>query len=65
MIKTKLATQDKSKKCSISKCPFPSVITIPLGLEQRRLCQEHYNQHKNQRIQYPVSFTKASENLVK
>lgn len=61
--KIKLSTQDKSKKCSISKCPFRSVISIQIGIEKRQLCQKHYDQSIRKYEKHPPIFKKASELL--
>lgn len=60
MTKEKLPTREKSKKCSISKCPHRSVITISFGIEKRKLCQEHYNQLMRKDSYFEVIITKAS-----
>lgn len=60
-MKTKIATRDKSKKCSHSKCPERSVITVTFGVEKRKLCQEHYNQLMRKDSYFEIIRNKASE----
>ena len=60
-MKTKLATRDKSKKCSHSKCPYPSVIQAIVEGKARRLCQIHIDSAKRKGIKFEVVFQKASE----
>lgn len=63
MRKIRLASQDRSKHCSHSLCPFPCVIEVIFGSESRRLCQLHYNQCAAKNL-YPDNtpvFIKASE----
>ena len=59
--KVKLSTQDRSKKCSISKCGKISVITLQIGIETRRLCQRHHDEAKRKNLKYPVKFEKAKK----
>lgn len=59
--KVKLSTQDRSKKCSILKCPERSVITVSIGIEKRNLCQKHYDQSVRKNQKYPVIFEKAKK----
>lgn len=64
MKKIKLATRDKSRKCSHSKCGKPSVIEAVFGNESRKLCQQHYNELANKNIPPVVTnetFVKASK----
>lgn len=60
MIKTKLASQDKSKHCSHSKCPYPSVIRVIIEGKARRLCQGHIDSAKRKGIKFEVVFQRAS-----
>jgi len=62
MKKEKLATQDKSKPCSL--CDMPSVETVQFVGGFRRLCQSHYNQWKRKDLLFPVTFTKAKEEVI-
>ena len=65
MKKIKFASQDKTdfkmRICSISKCGKQSLVIIPLGNEQRRLCKGHVDQYqRGQLIFDKVDFVKAS-----
>jgi len=60
MKKTKLASQDKSKHCSHSKCPNRSVITVTFGNEKRKLCQIHYDALMRKDSYFEVVLKKAS-----
>lgn len=59
MKKIKLPTDLKTKKCSISLCPYPSVLRIKIGLESRNLCKKHLDQHINKNEKHVVIFTKS------
>jgi len=59
--KVKLSTEHKSKKCSISKCPERSVITVSIGIEKRNLCQKHYDISIRKNMKYDVLFQKAKD----
>ncbi len=59
--KVKLSTQDRSKKCSISKCGKISVITVQIGIETRNLCQLHYDSSVRKNVKYPIVFEKAKK----
>lgn len=63
MKKIKLPTQMKTKSCSHSLCPFPSIITIKLGVETRNLCKKHLEEYKNKNEKNPVVITRASSLL--
>jgi len=60
MKKIRLASQDKSKHCSHSKCPERSVITITFGVEKRKLCQTHYDVLMRKDSYFEVVLKKAS-----
>jgi len=61
--KAKISSQDRSKKCSISKCPERSVITVSIGIEKRNLCQKHYDISVRKNEKHPPIFKKASDLL--
>ena len=58
--KVKLPTDMKSKKCSISKCPYPAVVMGKIGNEKRSLCKPHYDQYVNKDEKHLPIFVKAT-----
>ena len=59
MKRVKLPTQLKTRHCSISKCPFPSIHTVKEGTQMFYLCKKHFEQHQNRYEEHKAIFTKA------
>ena len=58
--KVRLATQDKSRKCSL--CDNIATTEIPISeKETRKLCQVHLADYKRKDFEYTVKFEKANE----
>jgi hypothetical protein len=53
----------KTKSCSHSLCPFPSVLIINLGVETRNLCKKHLEEYEQRDEKNPVIWLKGSSLL--
>ena len=58
--KVRLATQDKSRKCSL--CDQIATVEIKISdKETRKLCQKHLADYKRKDLKYSVKFERANK----